>query len=212
MQHLKDYWNLTCKTFSVSQEVSHVLWKDLEEAYSSPSRYYHHLVHIQQMINLAYQFQSKLKRYHLVNLAIFYHDVVYDASRQDNEFKSWEYAFNHLKPFCLNKSDLSFIKDGILATQGHQPQSNSDIAYLLDFDLSILGKTWETYSEYTKQIRLEYAIYPDKIYVPGRILVLKHFLESGSIYQTLDFKDQFEIQALSNLNREKEELQQRLSS
>lgn len=212
MQHLKDYWNLTCKPFSVSQVVSDILWKDLEKAYSSPSRNYHNLVHILQMIKLAYQFQSKLEHFHLINLAIFYHDVIYDASRQDNELKSWEFALNHLKPFCLNKLELSFIKDSILATQGHQSQSNSDIAYLLDFDLSILGKNWDTYSEYTRQIRQEYAIYPDNMYIPGRIQVLNHFLESGSIYQTLDFKEQFETQALSNLNQEKEELQQSLSS
>ena len=83
---------------------------------------------------------------------------------------------------------------------------NSDNAYLLDFDLSILGKDWETYKNYTQQVRQEYKIYPDFLYNPGRKKVLLHFLERETLYFTESYKTQFENKARENIKRELETL------
>jgi predicted metal-dependent HD superfamily phosphohydrolase len=56
--------------------------------------------------------------------------------------------------------------------------------------------------EYTKQIRAEYAIYPDLLYNLGRKKVLKHFLEMPSIYKTPPFQVLYEAQAKANLGKE----------
>ncbi len=50
-----------------------------------------------------------------------------------------------------------------------------DINYLLDADLSVLGKDRETYLVYTQMIRKEYSIYPDFLYKPGRKKFLNIF-------------------------------------
>ncbi len=77
-----------------------------------------------------------------------------------------------------------------------------DINYLLDADLSVLGKDRETYLVYTQMIRKEYSIYPDFLYKPGRKKVLRHFLELENIFKTEYFRDQYETQAKENIETE----------
>ena len=77
--------------------------------------------------------------------------------------------------------------------------SESDLAWFLDFDMSILGSTWESYLVYTQQIRREYSVYPDIIYNNGRKNFLQQSLASPSIFHTSLFKGQYERQARHNI-------------
>jgi predicted metal-dependent HD superfamily phosphohydrolase len=137
-----------------------------------------------------------------ISFSVFYHDVIYDATSKLNEEKSAEFAQSRLQKSGLNEYDLSEISKQILATKSHQKSENSDINYLLDADLSILGKDSETYLDYTKKIRKEYSIYPDFLYKPGRKKVLQHFLELENIFKTEDFRDRYELQAKENIEVE----------
>jgi predicted metal-dependent HD superfamily phosphohydrolase len=51
-------------------------------------------------------------------------------------------------------------------------------------------------------VRKEYAIYPDLLYRPGRIKVLKYFLEKPRIYHTPYFWEKYEEQARANMEAE----------
>jgi len=86
----------------------------------------------------------------------------------------------------------------------HRSESSDqeDTNYLLDADLSVLGKDFETYLKYTQNIRKEYSIYPDFLYKPGRKKVLKHFLELESIFKTEYFKEKYEARAKENIAKE----------
>ena len=55
-----------------------------------------------------------------------------------------------------------------------------------------------------KNIRKEYAIYPDMLYNPGRKKVLQHFLTMDTIYKTAVYRDRYEQKAKENLQRELE--------
>lgn len=77
-----------------------------------------------------------------------------------------------------------------------------DTNYLIDADLSILGKHKVAYSEYVAQVRKEYGIYPKKIYNKNRIKVLKTFLSKPNIYNTVYFFDRYEKQARKNMENE----------
>ena len=52
------------------------------------------------------------------------------------------------------------------------------------------------------QIRKEYSIYPDFLYNPGRKKALEHFLEHKFIFQTEEFRTQYETKARENIKRE----------
>ena len=90
----------------------------------------------------------------------------------------------------------------ILATREHLPQPTPDANLLLDFDLAILGATWEEYQKYSQQIREEYCMYPDAAYRQGRRQVLQHFLSREYIYHTPLMRRKLEFQARQNVTQE----------
>ncbi|MBO9583874.1 MAG: hypothetical protein J7574_06925 [Flavobacterium sp.] len=175
-------------------------WLDLEKAYSKKSRHYHNLTHLEEMIESFEMYRNRIQNPEEILFSIFYHDVVYSASRKDNELKSAEYALSILS----EKHDLNkqFVFDAICATQLHSHNLNEDINWLIDFDLKILAKDWEDYKIYFEQIRKEYRIYPDFLYKPGRAKALKHFLEYEFIFQTDEFRGLYEEKARRNIEKE----------
>ncbi|MFD2921463.1 hypothetical protein ACFS6H_17175 [Terrimonas rubra] len=90
----------------------------------------------------------------------------------------------------------------ILATKAHQASTDPDTNYFTDADLSILGQPWEVYETYYKNVRKEYAMYPDFLYNPGRKKVLQHFLSMDRIFKTNHFFGLLEAPARANLQRE----------
>ena len=96
---------------------------------------------------------------------------------------------------------ISYARVG-MTTKYHQPSDNSDTNFLIDADLSILGAEARQYLEYTKQIRKEYQVYPDDIYIPGRKKVLAHFLGMEFVFKSSYFRAQYEDRARSNISTE----------
>jgi predicted metal-dependent HD superfamily phosphohydrolase len=107
-----------------------------------------------------------------------------------------------MKQIGVSDHMIQLCEAQILATKSHVKSADSDTNYFTDADLSILGQPWETYSAYYKNVRKEYAIYPDLIYNPGRKKVLTHFLAMDSIFKTDIFYQKFEMQAKENLQQE----------
>jgi len=175
-------------------------WLDLEKAYSGKSRHYHNLTHIKDMIMSFDNYHNQLDNPNEILFSIFYHDVVYSASKKDNELKSAEYALAILPENTTLNKQLVF--DAICATQQHQHNIMEDINWLIDFDLKILARDWDDYKIYFEQIRKEYRIYPDFLYKPGRAKALKHFLEHEFIFQTEEFRKLYEEKARVNIEKE----------
>jgi len=175
-------------------------WMDLEKAYSKKSRHYHNLTHIKDMIASFETYRDKIQNPNEILFSIFYHDVVYSASKKDNEHKSAEYALAILPENI--KLDKQLVFDAICATQQHQHNEVEDINWLIDFDLKILARDWDDYQIYFEQIRKEYNIYPDFLYKPGRAKALKHFLENEYIFQTDEFRKLYEEKARNNIEKE----------
>jgi predicted metal-dependent HD superfamily phosphohydrolase len=146
--------------------------------------------------------KDKISNFTHISFSVFYHDVIYDAPSRINEEKSAEFAKLKLQKLNLNSDSLEKISEQILATKAHQQSIDRDTNYLLDADLSILGKDLETYNDYTKKIRKEYSIYPDLLYKPGRKNVLKHFLALENIFKTEDFREKYEVRARENIRFE----------
>ncbi len=60
-------------------------WTTLSTRYSEPQRAYHTLTHIAHMLGLVEQYQSRLCHHTNVALATWFHDVIYEPKRNDNE-------------------------------------------------------------------------------------------------------------------------------
>jgi len=166
------------------------LWPDWREylrirkAYAEPHRFYHTWRHISETIRytrLHYGFQP------LVILALFYHDIVYDVARQDNEDVSadeWiRYAkTRHLHRRCLLK--VNMIADMIRMTKSHTVEPNKPLQFSImnDADMSIFLCPDKHYLEYARNIWLEYQSFGVDQYIKGRLSFLRSCNPSKLFY------------------------------
>jgi predicted metal-dependent HD superfamily phosphohydrolase len=178
------------------------LWIEIEVNYSDKKRHYHTLSHLNNLVFQLCEVKEKIKSWETILFTLFYHDIVYNALKSDNEEKSAEIAELRMKQINVPTEIIENCKSQILATKKHEDNSDFDTNYFLDADLSILGQDYETYKLYSQNIRQEYSIYPDIIYKPGRKKVLKHFLEMNRIFKTEYFYNKFENTAKANLHKE----------
>jgi predicted metal-dependent HD superfamily phosphohydrolase len=138
--------------------------------------------------------------------AVFYHDIIYKVSRNDNEEKSAELAKERLTQVAYPASSVEMCMTMIRATKHHQRSDDPDVNLFTDADLCILGQEPKVYYQYALQIRKEYSIYPDFLYKPGRKKVLQHFLTMSRIFKSHYFFDKYEQQAKANLEEELKQL------
>ncbi len=140
-------------------------------------------------------------------MALYFHDVIYEPTRSDNELKSAEYAVAALRCY-LSEEQCQYIYALIMMTATHQlnewtdPNKDSDAAYLLDMDLSILGAPWSEYQQYAQAVHQEYAHIAKEDYRTGRIAVLEKLLTHPMLYLTEYYHARLEEQARNNIKRE----------
>ncbi|WP_044205250.1 hypothetical protein [Flammeovirga sp. OC4] len=176
-------------------------WGEITNHYSSKERKYHNLNHLEHMIIEIDDVKSKIENLNAFLFALFYHDLVYNPLKGNNESKSAEIAVKKLSNIRVDSNTISKCQNHILATKQHLLSEIVDTNLFIDIDMSILGQKWEVYVTYLKNVRSEYSIYPDFIYNKGRKKVLKHFLE-GHVFLTSHFQKRYEQQARDNINRE----------
>ncbi len=176
------------------------LWKSIESKYTEKHRTYHNLKHLEELFSYFDDYKTHLEQPDLVAFSIFYHDIIYNIWKKDNEEKSANFALEVLSTL-LPKLSLEIIKEQIIATKTHESEY-LDTQYLIDFDLAILGQSSEVYQQYSKLIRTEYKLVPSLLYKQGRKKVLQHFIDKPFIYKTDSFIEKYEHQAKTNLKEE----------
>ena len=189
------------KNYTVDGEQRQIMWSEVEKNYSRPDRHYHNLTHLNSMLTELNLYKDKFNNWDTIIFAIVYHDLVYNTLKSNNEERSAEMAIKRLTKIAFPEKEITFCAQLIHATKKHEP-GDQETNLFTDADLSILGADPETYKAYSKQIRLEYSIYPDLIYNPGRKKVLTHFLKMHKIYKTNDFSDRYEQNAKTNIQTE----------
>ncbi|RXM40800.1 hypothetical protein BOQ62_04325 [Chryseobacterium sp. CH21] len=200
--NLKSRFKQLCSPFTEDHQLIYDLWQEIETKYSEKGRHYHNLFHLENMFRELEAVRMNISDFTALSFSVFYHDVIYDAASKANEEKSAAKAVKRLAELHIHQDTISIISEQILATKSHHRSDHEDTNYLLDADLSVLGKDFKTYLEYTQNIRKEYSIYPEFLYKPGRKKVLKHFLEFESIFKTEYFKEKYEAQAKENIAAE----------
>lgn len=175
----------------------------LVAAYDAPGRHYHNVQHIENLLARVGGFP--LQDAVVVELAIWFHDAVYDVLRHDNEAKSADWALAFLQETNLAPARQARVADFIRRTQDHtqpQPPADADLLVFLDADLSILGAPEAAYWAYAHQIRREYHLVPDQLYRPGRRQVLAKLLAVPVLYHTPALREELDAPARRNLQAE----------
>lgn len=201
-EHLHQRWYALLTQFTQDDQLIHQLWMELEAAYSASDRYYHNLQHLAFMFELFDRYADQIQDTSTFQFAVFYHDVVYDPDRKDNEEQSAEIAVLRLKEVGVPEDIVMRCAEQIRATKSHQPVNDPDGNFLLDIDLAILATNEGEYQRYTQNVRKEYMMIKEHVYRAGRKEVLSRFLEREQIYHTEAFYEVFEKAARRNLRNE----------
>lgn len=176
-------------------------YEELVSLYGGAHRAYHNFVHIDHVIGELNRASKFIENPEQVEVALWYHDAVYDTKAKDNEEKSAELAERRLSRAGIGKQFIDSVTAMILATKHGKTPQDKDTKHLVDIDLSILGKPVEEFDEYERDIRFEYAWVPEDQFRGARKEILQGFLDRDSIYSTNFFKQRYESQAINNLER-----------
>ncbi|RZJ81020.1 MAG: hypothetical protein EOO47_05705 [Flavobacterium sp.] len=199
---LKETFVNLLSTYTQERELIDEFWAEIEKNYNGAKRFYHTLIHLENLLRQLTAVKAKIQNWDTLLFSLYYHDVIYNALKSNNEEKSAELAVARMVGLNLPQTMIDRCDAQILATKLHRQSDDNDTNYFLDADLSILGQPWEAYLKYSKNVRREYAIYPDLIYKPGRKKVLQHFISMERIYKTDYFFQELEATAKQNLEKE----------
>ncbi len=169
--------------------------------YSEPHRAYHNLAHIEACLREFDLVRSSTKTPDGVEIALWFHDAIYDPKANANEEQSAQLFCAAAKAALLPKAFIRRVHGLILATRHNSIPANWDARVMADVDLSILGKAPAKFSAYERQIRQEYAWVPKGVFSAGRATILKKFLARPAIYSTGFFCDRYEMRARKNMSR-----------
>ncbi len=202
-KYLQARWNKLCHALGIEADQQEL--QRLYSAYSEPQRAYHTLQHLEECLKHLDRYllrHPSPNDYALVEIALWYHDAIYQPIAQHNERNSAQWAVDFLSRSGVNTIMCEQVDALIMATchqQGQQQNMNHNQQLLVDIDLAILGANRERFEEYEQQVREEYKRIPRFIYRKKRQAVLQSFLTLPRIYHTQWFYAQFEQQARKNL-------------
>jgi len=188
--------------YTEDTEYANQCWKEIEMTYTKKNRHYHNLHHLENMFQGFMEAKEVIKEPDTMLFALFYHDIIYKITATDNEHQSALFFKKRISKTTFQHIAAAAYQ--IEITKSHVTTEDADANLFLDLDLSVLGQPWETYLEYSQNIRKEYQRYPDFMYKKGRKKVLLYFLKANTIFKTSFFQTKYEVQARKNLNRELE--------
>lgn len=177
------------------------VFERLIACYSEPYRKYHTVRHLDECFVKLEELRTEACHPEEVELALWFHDAVYDTKRQDNEARSAEWARATARVANLPTAIADRIYSLVMATCHDAVPNEPDEKVLVDVDLSILGETPDRFDEYEDQVREEYSWVPAVVFWAKRREILRGFLARASIFNTRQFIEAYEARARANLER-----------
>jgi predicted metal-dependent HD superfamily phosphohydrolase len=177
----------------------------LYAAYTGPDRHYHDIGHIADCLRELDHARAAAHDPRAIELAIWFHDVVYDGRRSDNEERSADDADAALGRLEVPAAVRQEVRRLILLTR-HAPNGapdprDIDGQLMVDIDLTPLAAPAAVFDRNGENIRREYPHVDDAAFDRGRAGMLARFLQRPRIYCTDAFARRYEQQARDNLRR-----------
>lgn len=180
---------------------SDTVFAKLKSAYSEPHRHYHTEQHIDDCLERLDEVSELVHVPEDVELALWFHDAIYKPTSSTNEANSAEWASSFLISLGTSDDRCQRVCSYILATKHTGESLSGDAAFVVDIDVSILGRNPVEYDVYEQAIRKEYRWVPTPIYRRKRIKLLESFLDRPALYGSEYFRSRYEKQARDNLQR-----------
>lgn len=195
-------WQATWSGFGVTPDAASARqFDELIARYSEPHRKYHTVRHLDECFEKLAELRSEASRPHEVELALWFHDAIYEKGSSENEAKSADLAARVMEQVGVAQDAVQRVHSLIMATRHAAVPVGADQIVLVDVDLSILGAAPARFDEYERQVRDEYAWVPRFLFKRKRRTILMSFLARPAIFTSVLFKERYEAQARENLLR-----------
>jgi predicted metal-dependent HD superfamily phosphohydrolase len=177
------------------------LYAQLASRYSEAHRRYHTLQHLSECFDRWRELREHADRPAEVELALWFHDAIYDTQRGDNEAQSAILARDTALALGVPGDSAQRVHDLVMFTCHAGEPAGRDAEALVDTDLSILGAPSTRFDEYERQVRLEYGWVPEATFRERRAVILRQFLDRPHIFATARFRERYEPTARANIAR-----------
>eukprot|EP00897_Mesotaenium_endlicherianum_P004119 jgi/Mesen1/3735/ME000204S02996 len=164
-------------------------WRVLEGRYGEGQRHYHSLAHVQALFRLYHEYAHFIQDPAAVQLAIFFHDAVYDPCctvKGGNERASADLFDDFAAEASLPSTLAQEVRKYIEQTSDHLAAhgASGDLAWFLDLDMAVLGSPTDEYRAYADAIRKEYGHIDDAKFARGRRNFLQALLDAPQVFHT----------------------------
>lgn len=193
-------WQATWSAMGVAPPAPGLL-ESLLAHYDEPHRHYHTRQHLRECLAHGAALRAQARHPAEIELALWFHDAIYDVHRHDNEAHSAAWASREMRQAGLPAAAVRRVAGMILATRHDARPEPGDPALLVDIDLAILGAPPARFAEYERQVRAEYHWVPAPLFRRKRRQILRAFLARPAIYTTPAFHARYEAQARHNLQQ-----------
>ena len=174
----------------------------LDRYYSEPGRHYHGWGHISACLaefdGIAHLLADPLA----VELALWFHDVVYIPGGKRNELDSAELAFRSLAPTGVERALK--VQKFIEATDYSRSSTTSDpdLDYLKDIDFAAFGKPFDAFWQDVERLRRENGENARPAASVRRLAFYREILDGRlQLFRTAHFRDRLLERALDNVSR-----------
>ena len=203
---MKSRWDSTMKRSRnvLNADLDPIFVDALYDYYIVPNytedRHYHTLKHIKYVLNALQDFKLSPQEKVKLELAIWFHDIVYDSQSYNNEVKSSEELIKFAKKAKIKDGDIDEIVKLILITKHSLPPRNKLEKIMCDCDLK--GFVDRDFSKAQKNVRKEYSFLSDDEWIKGRSEFLITMLKKEHIFHTDAYRRTLEDAARHNLQKE----------
>ncbi|WP_457417847.1 HD domain-containing protein [Roseateles sp. P5_E7] len=175
------------------------LHTELLDRYAERHRAYHSQQHLAECLALFDELRHLAERPAEIEIALWFHDAIYDVHRHDNEVRSADWARDALLDAGAAVDAADRVEALVLATRHSAAPATPDEQLLVDIDLAILGAAPARFAEYEAQIGVEYAHVPPAVFNEKRGAILAGFLARPALYGTPALGARLEAAARANL-------------
>ncbi len=175
-------------------------WLDLYNHYRERQRHYHTIDHIGFCLGKLDRVKDDLDDAKAVEMAIWFHDAIYNPYAHDNEQRSREY-FEELCSDCLEADFVRLVGILIMTTEHQHSAEDIDQKYICDIDLASFAKPWDRFLMDCEDLRCEQSNTPDAVFYHSKLKFLSSLLDRNRIFLTEPFYQSCEIRARDNIRR-----------
>lgn len=176
------------------------VYRLLTGCYSEAGRHYHDLEHVRRCLARLDEVGELLRDADAAELALWFHDAVYDPAADDNELRS-AFLFDRHLGIHLPTQRADDVHAMIMATAHAGGDRSGDALYVADIDLAGCAASWRDFLQAARLRRRECRHLTNARFEREMRGLLERLLSRPSIYLTDHFRDTCEQQARRNIEK-----------